>query len=70
MNELPESKWYPMLDMFYEGKSNREIAKILKISRTTVQSWYKNHVEFLKEEGLPEPPEKKGGYWWHKKHLT
>lgn len=70
MNGLPESKWFLLYTLLDEGKSNRAIAKILNVSRTTVRLYAKGHWEDLKvEEGI-EHVHQKGGYWHHKKHLN
>lgn len=65
-NYISDDKWDLAVNLFDEGKSHREVAKIVGIAKYTAYKIYRSLFDAAKESGTPPPKKRKGGHWDHK----
>lgn len=69
-NYISDQKFDYAFKLAYEGKSIREISRIVGISKQTANDIQKACREIYKTEDNIEIPKAKTGYWAHKKHMA
>ncbi len=68
MNIISDEKFDLALNLFSEGKSIREVARMVEIAKGTAHSIYTAYRQVREDENEHISPKRKGGYWDHKKH--
>lgn len=68
-NWISDDKWDLAIHLFHQGKSHREVARMVGIAKYTAYKIYRSLFEAAEECGDPPPFKKRvGGYWDHRKH--
>lgn len=70
-NFISDDKWDLAVNLFSEGKSLREVSKIVGIAKATAGKIRQSLLDAAEHLGeSPEFQKRKGGYWDHRKHLA
>lgn len=70
VNQISDEKFEAAHSLVSDGRSIREVARIVGIAKQTAHTIYAVYRQIQEDHGEPVLKKRKGGYWDHKKHLS